>query len=268
MFIFFIQYSSMVNSQSIEDTNQNTVISISNLYKSFGETKVLQGIDIDVNKGENVIVLGQSGSGKSVLFKMITGFLQPDEGTVTVMGNDVASLSKGNLMKLRKQIGLSFQNSALYDSMTIWENIEFALTRHFKKISETEVETRIMSMLKTVGLEHTYKNMPADLSGGQKKRIGIARALVLEPDIMLYDEPTAGLDPVTSGEINELINHVQEKFKTTSLIITHDLTCAKKTGNRLFMMHKGRFIRQGSFDEIFSANDERIMPFFNYNFIQ
>lgn len=258
----------MFNSQSIQSINRETVISIKNLSVSFGEIMVLQGIDMDVYKGENVIVLGQSGSGKSVLFKIITGFLKPDEGTVRVIGKDVPSLRKTSMMELRKQIGLSFQNSALYDSMTVWENMEFALVRHFKKMPQAEVEAKIIGMLKTVGLENTCKKMPADLSGGQKKRIGIARALVLEPEVMLYDEPTAGLDPVTSGEINDLINHVQETFKTTSLIITHDLTCAKKTGNRLLMMHKGKFILQGSFDEIFTTEDERIKPFYNYNFIQ
>ncbi|MFZ6023829.1 MAG: ABC transporter ATP-binding protein [Bacteroidota bacterium] len=242
------------------------VLTIKRLTKSFNNSIVLNGIDMTVYNGENVIVLGPSGSGKSVLFKIITGFMQPDAGIVEVMGSNLSNLPLNQLRDLRKKIGMSFQNSALYDSMTVWDNMKFALTRHFKNMSKNELEIRIMDMLHMVGLAHATNYLPSDLSGGQRKRIGIARALVLEPELMLYDEPTAGLDPVTSAEINDLINHIQRTFNTTSLIITHDLTCAKNTGHRLFMMYQGKFIREGSFAEVFLSGDDRIKPFYNYKF--
>ena len=244
------------------------VISIHNLYKSFGESQVLQGINLDVYTTENVIVLGPSGTGKSVLIKLIAGLLKPDSGSVKVFGQEVSAMNKKELMAFRTKIGFSFQGSALYDSMTVYENVEFALVRQFKNMNGHEVRNAIHEMLESIGMGNAEKKMPSDLSGGQKKRVGIARTLILRPQIMLYDEPTAGLDPVTSGEINDLINEVQKKYKTTSIIITHDLTCAKKTGNRLCMMHKGRFIKEGSFKEVFTGNDDRIKPFYDYNFIQ
>ena len=242
-------------------------IEIKDLYKSFGELHVLRGIDLDVFKGENVVVLGRSGTGKSVLIKIIAGMLRQDKGTVNVLGREVSQLNDRELRELRLKLGFSFQNSALYDSMTVKENLEFPLRNNVKNLSRQEVEQRVQTVLEAVGLEQTLKQMPSQLSGGQKKRIGIARTLIMNPEIMLYDEPTAGLDPITSEEINKLINEVQEKFNTSSIIITHDLTCAKATGNRIAMMLEGQFKRVGSFSEVFESDDEKVKSFYDYNFI-
>ncbi len=246
----------------------NPVITIRDLHKSFGPKHVLRGVDLDVNKGENVVVLGRSGTGKSVLIKIITGLLKQDSGTVNVLGVEVSKLSSKQLQALRLKIGFSFQNSALYDSMTVGENLEFPLVRHSKKLSRKEIDHSIATVLDAVGLKETINQMPAELSGGQRKRIGIARTLILQPEIMLYDEPTAGLDPITCIEINNLINQVKEQYHTSSIIITHDLTCAKATGDRVAMLLDGIFIKQGTFEEVFETADERIQHFYNYNFIK
>ena len=246
----------------------NAVISIRGLYKSFGNNHVLRGIDLDVFKGENVVVLGRSGTGKSVLIKIIAGLLKPDAGQVNVLGKEVETLNDKALRELRLQLGFSFQNSALYDSMTVRENLEFPLVRNNKTLSRKQREAAIKTVLEGVGLSQAINQMPAELSGGQKKRIGIARTLILNPQIMLYDEPTAGLDPITSGEINNLINEVQQRFHTSSIIITHDLTCARETGDRVAMLLEGKFVRVGDFDTIFETKDERIQSFYDYNFIQ
>jgi phospholipid/cholesterol/gamma-HCH transport system ATP-binding protein len=237
------------------------------LYKSFGENHVLRGVNLEVKNKENVVVLGRSGTGKSVLIKIICGLLMPDSGSVNVLGKEVELLNDKELQQLRLQIGFSFQNSALYDSMTIKENLAFPLIRHSKQLSKAQVNEQIERVLDAVGLLQTMNQMPAELSGGQRKRIGIARTLILQPKIMLYDEPTSGLDPITSIEINKLINLVKEKFNTTSIIITHDLTCAKTTGDKVAMLFDGKFIKQGTFDEVFSDSDERIQSFYKYNFI-
>jgi phospholipid/cholesterol/gamma-HCH transport system ATP-binding protein len=242
-------------------------ISIRGLEKSFGSNKVLQGIDLDVHKGENVVVLGRSGTGKSVLIKIIAGLLKPDKGTVKVLGEDIDKLDSKQLQQLRLKIGFSFQNSALYDSMTIRENLEFPLIRNRRNLSKEEVDKSVKQVLEDVGLSRTIDQMPAELSGGQRKRIGIARTLILQPEIMLYDEPTAGLDPITSIDINNLINEVQELYHTSSIIITHDLTCAKTTGDRVAIMMDGKFFREGSFEEVFDTDEERVKSFYDYNFI-
>ena len=247
---------------------EEVVISIRGLYKSFGELAVLRGIDLDVFKGENVVVLGKSGSGKSVLIKIISGLLKPDAGTVNVLGIQVDKLSEKELRALRMKIGFSFQNSALYDSMNVRENLEFPLVRNVKHLSSKEIDERVEEVLDAVGLKEKIHQMPAELSGGQKKRIGIARTLIMKPEIMLYDEPTAGLDPITCNEINSLINEVQERYNTSSIIITHDLTCAKATGHRLAMLLDGKFVRVGSFDEVFDTKEESVKSFYDYNFIQ
>jgi len=246
----------------------NVVISIRDLRKSFGDLHVLQGVDLDVYQGENLVVLGRSGTGKSVLIKIIVGLLKPDAGTVNVLGHNVDSLSVKELDQLRLKIGFSFQSSALYDSMTIRENLEFPLVRNVRNLGRQEINRAVEEALEDVGLSQTINQMPSELSGGQRKRIGIARTLILKPDIMLYDEPTAGLDPITSNDINNLINEVQERHRATSIIITHDLTCAKETGDRLAMLLDGRFERQGTFDEVFATNDERVQQFYHYNFIE
>lgn len=244
------------------------VITIRDLHKSFADASVLRGIDLDLYKGENVVVLGRSGTGKSVLIKIIVGLLNPDSGTVQVLGRDVTKLKGRDLDALRLKIGFSFQNSALYDSMNVRQNLEFPLRMNVKHLSRKEIDQRVEEVLDAVGLKSHINQMPSDLSGGQRKRIGIARTLILHPEIMLYDEPTSGLDPITSIEINELINEVQERFHTSAIIITHDLTCAKATGDRVAMLLDGRFISVGTFREVFSLPDERVQSFYNYNFTE
>jgi len=247
---------------------EEKVISISGLYKSFDDLQVLKGIDFSLLKGENVAVLGKSGSGKSVLIKIIVGLLKPDKGEVLVLGKHVDQLAGKELDAMRIRIGFSFQNSALYDSMNVYQNLAFPLTMNKKNLDKAEVDHEVNEVLDAVGLANKSKQMPSDLSGGQRKRIGIARTLILKPEIMLYDEPTSGLDPITSAEIIELINEVQQKYNTSSVIITHDLTCAKNTGNRIAMLHKGKFLKVGTFEEVFASDNEQVKGFFNYNFIQ
>ena len=248
--------------------SQDEIIFIRDLYKSFGDKHVLNGVNLDVFNKENVVVLGRSGSGKSVLIKIIVGLLKSDSGVVRILGENVAELNGKQLENLRLQIGFSFQSSALYDSMTVKENLSFPLVRHKKNLNRKEINNAVEEVLDDVGLLQTINQMPSELSGGQRKRIGIARTLILRPKIMLYDEPTSGLDPVTCIEINNLINLVKQKFNTTSIIITHDLTCAKMTGDRVAMLFEGKFIKQGPFDEVFASDDDRIRDFYNYNFVQ
>lgn len=243
-----------------------SVINIRGLRKSFGDLHVLQGVDLDLYQGENLVVLGRSGTGKSVLIKIISGLLTQDTGTVNVLGQEVNRLSPKELQALRLKIGFSFQNSALYDSMTVKENLEFPVIRNLKHITRKELNMSIESVLEAVGLLQTLHQMPSELSGGQRKRIGIARTLMMKPEIMLYDEPTAGLDPITCIDINNLINDVQERYNTSSIIITHDLTCAKSTGDRVLMLLDGKFEKNGTFEEVFESDDERIKTFYQYNF--
>lgn len=243
-------------------------ISIRQLYKAFGDLEVLKGVDLDVFKGENVAILGRSGTGKSVLIKILVGLLKPDAGEVKVLGQQVDRLNPKDLDALRLKIGFSFQNSALYDSMNIRQNLAFPLQMNFKQLSKKEINQSVEEVLAAVGLSDKMEQMPSSLSGGQRKRIGIARTLILKPEIMLYDEPTSGLDPITSIEINDLINDVQRQYNTSSIIITHDLTCAKATGNRVAMLLDGRFLKIGSFEEVFETPEERVQSFYNYNFIQ
>jgi len=254
--------------QKAKTENPKTVITIRDVQKSFGDYDVLKGADLDLYEGENLVVLGRSGTGKSVLIKIISGLLTQDYGSVNVLGSEVATLSTKELTELRLRIGFSFQNSALYDSMTVRENLEFPLIRNKKNLGRREINNAVETVLDAVGLLQTINQMPSELSGGQRKRIGIARTLILQPEIMLYDEPTAGLDPITCIEINNLINEVQERFKTSSIIITHDLTCAKAVGNRIAMLLDGQFQRVGTFEEVFATDDDRVTPFYDYNFIQ
>lgn len=246
----------------------NTVISISDLYKSFGSNHVLRGVDLRLHKGENIVVLGRSGTGKSVLIKIIAGLLKPDAGTVNVLGQEVPELGPVALRELRMKVGFCFQHGALYDSMTVGENLAFPLHRNEPGIKADQRKKMVEIVLDAVGLSNTIDQMPAELSGGQRKRIGIGRTLILRPEIMLYDEPTAGLDPITCTEINNLINEVQRRFKTSSIIITHDLTCARATGDEIAVMKEGKFIKKGNFDEVFADNDELIREFYDYNFTQ
>ncbi|GAB3652702.1 ABC transporter ATP-binding protein [Echinicola sediminis] len=245
------------------------VVEVRGLKKSFGDLDVLMGVDLDLYKGENVVVLGKSGTGKSVLIKIMVGLLTQDEGAMKVLGKEVSSLSPKELNDLRLKIGFSFQASALYDSMTVRENLEFPLVRNVKGLSKAEKDKMVEEVLDAVGLSQTINQMPSELSGGQRKRIGIARTLILKPEIMLYDEPTAGLDPITCSDINNLINEVREKFNTSSIIITHDLTCAKDTGDRMAVLLDGAFGAEGKFEDVFgNPSDIRVKSFYDYNFIK
>lgn len=255
------------NTSQIPDI-QETVIFIDDLHKSFEDLNVLCGVDLKLHRRENLTVLGRSGSGKSVLLKIIVGLLKPDKGNVFVLDKQVDRLGTADLNALRLCIGFSFQSSALYDSMNVFQNLAFPLTMNIQGISKNEVRHSVEEVLEAVALSEKIYQMPADLSGGQKKRIGIARALITKPQIMLYDEPTSGLDPITSVEIIDLIKEVQHNYNTSSIIITHDLTCAKNTGTRIAMLDGGKFLKVGTFDEVFSSEDERIQGFYNYNFIQ
>jgi len=247
--------------------HSQSVIEIRNVSKSFGDNHVLKNVNLDLYKEENLVVLGRSGTGKSVLIKLISGLLKPDEGAIDVLGESVTELNDRQLRELRLKIGFSFQNSALYDSMTVRENLEFPLVRNKRKLTRSEINYAVEEVLDGVGLSQAINQMPSELSGGQRKRIGIARTLILRPEIMMYDEPTAGLDPITCLDINGLINEVQERYKTSSIIITHDLACAKEVGDRIVMLLDGKFERQGSFEEIFDTDDARVRAFYNYNFI-
>ncbi|CAH0997964.1 putative ribonucleotide transport ATP-binding protein mkl [Emticicia aquatica] len=247
--------------------SKDIVISIKGLTKSFGSLSVLQGVDIEIVKGENIAILGRSGSGKSVLIKIISGLLKPDSGIVKVLGQEVDKISAKELQELRLKIGFSFQNSALYDSMTVRENLAFPLVRNKRDLDKKAVNDAIEEVLNEVGLLKTINQMPSELSGGQRKRIGIARTLILKPEIMLYDEPTAGLDPITCIEINNLITKVQKQYNTSSIIITHDLTCAKNTANKVAILMDGKFLSTGSFEEVFNSQNVNVKTFYDYNFI-
>jgi phospholipid/cholesterol/gamma-HCH transport system ATP-binding protein len=245
------------------------VIKIRELYKSFGSLDVLKGVDLDLTDGENLVVLGKSGTGKSVLIKIISGLIKPDTGMVNVLGYDMNTISKSDLIALRLQLGFCFQNSALYDGMSVKENIEFPLRYAAKMTDNKEIDRRVDRVLDSVGLLDKKKQMPAELSGGQRKRIGIARTIVMNPKVILYDEPTAGLDPITCVEINDLINQVREEFGASSIIITHDLACARQTGDRIVVLLQGVFEKTGTFEEIFNEKSENeIKAFRDYNFIE
>lgn len=243
-------------------TEENIVIRTEKLVKSFGENHVLKGFDLELNKGENLVVLGKSGSGKSVLIKCMVGLLYPDSGLVSVFGKEIPKLTQLELDELRTKIGFLFQSSALYDSMTVRENLEFPLRRHWMHKTKDEVNELVMEALKNVGLERAVDLMPSELSGGMRKRIGLARTLILKPEIMLYDEPTTGLDPITGREISNLIVAIQEKYHTSSIIITHDMECAKIVANRIMILIDGYKYTVGTYDELVKSNDPKIKPFF------
>jgi len=240
------------------------VASVRNLKKDFGEQKVLADISLDLHETENLVILGRSGTGKSVLIKCMVGLIRADAGEVTVLGYDVNTLTPEQLNEMRQQIGFSFQSSALYDSMTVRENLAFPLKRNLKIYDRKQQDEMINTALQDVGLENTAGKMPAELSGGMKKRIGIARTLILNPKIMLYDEPTAGLDPMTSTEINDLILKVREKYKTSSIIITHDISCARQTSDRIIALVNGLNKAEATFGELEHTEDPDLAPFFKY----
>ena len=238
------------------------VIAIKGLYKSFGENEVLKGVDLSIYKGENVVVLGRSGSGKSIVIKCIVGLVRADKGVINVLGTDITKLNTHEINKIRIQIGFLFQSAALYDSMSVRENLMFILKRHVAKESPEVLEQQVIAILESVGLADAIDKMPSELSGGMRKRVGLARTLILKPEIVLYDEPTTGLDSITSREISELLLDIQKKNKTTSIIITHDMECAKLTGNRIVILKEGVIYTEGSYAELEKSEDPWVRSFF------
>jgi phospholipid/cholesterol/gamma-HCH transport system ATP-binding protein len=245
-----------------EDTLTKTVIEIRGLEKSFGNNHVLRKFNLNLTAGESVAVLGKSGSGKSVLIKCIIGLMKADSGVINVFDKEIKNLSQRELDEMRRRVGFLFQSNALYDSMSVKENLAFPLRRHRVKISDSEQENLILKTLGDVGLEHTLNMMPAELSGGMKKRIALARTLILKPEIILYDEPTTGLDPVTSREISNLINEVQQKYKTSSLIISHDMSCVRLTSNRVVILLNGKCHANGTYSQLEKSEDNQVKQFF------
>jgi phospholipid/cholesterol/gamma-HCH transport system ATP-binding protein len=248
----------------IDLSNRKKVVEVRDLHIAFGDNKVLDGFDLDLFEGENLVILGRSGSGKSVLIKCMVGLLKPDSGSVKVLGRDVVNIDPDDLNDLRKEVGFSFQLSALYDSMTVRENLEFPIKRNLGIDEKAKLDEMTKKALDDVGLGRTIDQKPVELSGGMKKRVGIARTLILQPKIMLYDEPTAGLDPVTSKELNELIMEVRQMYKTSSIIITHDISCARQTADRIIALFDGKNKFQGTFDELKKNEAPELRAFFDY----
>jgi phospholipid/cholesterol/gamma-HCH transport system ATP-binding protein len=234
------------------------VLCVSHLYKSFGNNHVLVDFNLELQKQDSVVVLGKSGSGKSVLIKCIIGLLKPDKGSIELLGQDLAGMKEDEFDKVRAKVGFLFQSNALYDSMTVRENLEFPLRRHWMKITQDEVNQHVMEALENVGLAHTVDMMPAELSGGMRKRIALARTLILKPEIILYDEPTTGLDPITSKEIIELMLEIHETYHTTSLVISHDMNCVRMTGRRIVILVDGKCYATGTFDELRQHRDPKV----------
>ena len=243
-------------------STQTSVILIKNLFKSFGDNKVLIDFSCDLKKEENLVVLGKSGSGKSVLIKCIIGLMKPDAGTINVLGENVPDLNSKELDKMRVKVGFLFQSNALYDSMTVRENLEFPLRRHWIKMSRKEIDDLVLEALTNVGLANTVDMMPVELSGGMRKRIALARTLILKPEVILYDEPTTGLDPITAKEISNLLVELQQKYHTASMIISHDINCVKIVANRIVMLIDGKCYAAGTYDELEKSKDKKIKQFF------
>lgn len=246
----------------VKAKSDEPVVEIKNLRKVFGTQEVLKNVSFNLFDGENLVVLGKSGSGKSVLIKCIVGLLNADGGTVKVFDKNVTALHRNELEELRKKIGFLFQSGALYDSMTVKQNLEFPLRRIKKNLSEKEISEKVNEVLENVGLPDALNKMPSQLSGGMRKRISLARTIIVDPMIMLYDEPTTGLDPVTSDEISSLINDVQKKYKTSSIIITHDIACARHNANRVIMLLDGEVYQKGNLEDFEKSTDPIIKAFF------
>lgn len=249
--------------QTKNDHSRKVVIHIRDLRKSFGSNHVLNGFNMVLHQGENLVVMGRSGSGKSVMIKCLVGLMAPDSGYIEVMGKEIATLNRLTLDELRLDIGFLFQGSALYDSMTVRENLEFPLRRHKKKLGVVQdTAPLVLEALENVGLGHTMDLMPSELSGGMKRRVALARTLILKPKIILYDEPTSGLDPITAKEIIELMRSIQEKYGTSSLIITHDVDCARVISERMILLVDGINYADGTFSELSSSSDPKVEAFF------
>lgn len=248
--------------QDISEKKIKTLIEVNHLKISFGSQEVLKDVSFNLKNGENLVILGKSGTGKSVLIKCIVGLLKPGGGTIDVLGKEVGSLNESELNELRMKIGFLFQSSALYDSMTVKENLEFPLKRIRRDMKSKQRDEKIMEVLENVGLADSLHKMPSQLSGGMRKRISLARTIIVNPLIMLYDEPTTGLDPVTSDEISDLINEVQKKYKTSSIIITHDIECARATADRVMMLKDGEIYKEGKLQDFNQSDDPLIKSFF------
>lgn len=238
------------------------VLVVRNLYKSFGSNHVLIDLNLELHRGESVVVLGKSGSGKSVLIKCIIGLLKPDKGTIEMFGQNIPDLDEEKLDILRVKVGFLFQSNALYDSMTVRGNLEFPLRRHWIHFSQEEANARITDALKDVGLAHTVDMMPSELSGGMRKRIALARTLILNPEIILYDEPTTGLDPITANEIINLMKNIQKKYNTSSLIISHDMNCVRTASDRVIILLEGRCYASGTYEQLIRNPDPKVNQFF------
>ena len=244
-------------------TEKKPIIEIKNLKKSYGDNHVLEGFNMELYEGENLVIMGKSGSGKSVMIKCLIGLEEPDNGTITIMGQNINNLEHSELDELRTEIGFLFQGSALYDSMTVRENLEFPLRRHTKKFGVIKDTTpMVIEALENVGLAHAINLMPSELSGGMKRRIALARTLILQPKIILYDEPTTGLDPITSKEIILLMMSIQKKYNTSSIIITHDVDCARVIANRMILLIDNINYAEGTFEELSNSDDPKIKAFF------
>jgi phospholipid/cholesterol/gamma-HCH transport system ATP-binding protein len=242
--------------------SKKTILSIKNVYKSFGNNKVLIDFNLELLKGENVVVLGKSGSGKSVLIKCIIGLLAPEAGKIKIFENNITDISNDELDKIRTKVGFLFQSNALYDSMTVRENLEFPLRRHRVSITQKQVNSMVEEALNEVGLAQAIDSMPAELSGGMRKRIALARTLILKPEIILYDEPTTGLDPITAKEIINLMIKIRERYSTTSLIISHDMYCVRMASSRVVMLLDGRCYANGTYDQLAKEADCKVKQFF------
>jgi len=239
------------------------MLNIKDLSKSFGNTRVLRNVNLSLKKGENIVILGKSGSGKSVLMKCIVGLIEHDSGIIEVFNKDISTLNNDERYSIRKNIGYLFQGGALYDSMTVRENIEFPIKRsRFEINAQRDIDSRVEEVLENVGLLDAIEKMPSELSGGMKKRVGLARTLILQPEIIFYDEPTTGLDPVTSGEISELIIKIQQKYNTSSIIVTYNIKCARLTANEIKILRDGYFYAEGSFKELKNSKDKEVNAYF------
>lgn len=247
----------------MKNEENDIAVRVDNVSKSFGEHNVLRNLSLTLRKGENLVVLGKSGTGKSVLIKCIVRLLEPDEGRIEVLGQEITALKTKDLNEVRKQVGFLFQSGALYDSMTVRENLAFHLRHIRKDIKRSDEEAKIVEALENVGLPEAIDKMPSELSGGMRKRVSLARTIIVDPEIMLYDEPTTGLDPITSDEISKLINEIQKKYKTSSIVITHDIECARTVADRFVMLKDGEVYKEGSLKDFEQDDDPFVRSFFH-----
>lgn len=257
-----MEEQALIQAEKKKETGNRDVMVITHLYKSFGTNKVLVDFNLTLGNSENLVVLGKSGSGKSVLIKCIIGLLAPESGDIEVLGQHITDLGHDELDKVRAKIGFLFQSNALYDSMTVRQNLEFPLRRHWMQVTQQEIDRLVLEALEDVGLAHTINMMPAELSGGMRKRIALARTLILKPEIILYDEPTTGLDPITGREIIHLIMTIQKKYRSSSVIISHDMNCVRLAADRIVMLIDGRCYAQGDYEELKRSTDPLIQQFF------